>query len=304
MAKVIAVSNQKGGVGKTTTAVNVASCLAVFEKKVLLIDMDPQGNASSGLGIEPSSYQKSMYDVLVQETPIKEVILQTELKYLDIAPSNQDLIGAEIELVSVIGREIRLKEALDEIDTHYDYIIIDCPPALGILTVNSLTTSDSVIIPLQSEYYAMEGLSQLVKTVALIQKRLNPKLIIEGILLTMYDRRNRLSSQVEEEVRKHFGKLVFETVIPRNVKLSEAPSHGKPIVLYDISSKGAKAYMEVSRFIYELDEQKKLEELKRKHLNKPTHITESKKELKKPDHKDYLMARGSQPNQGGALTDV
>ncbi len=304
MAKVIAVSNQKGGVGKTTTAVNVASCLAVFEKKVLLIDMDPQGNASSGLGIEPSSYQKSMYDVLVQETPIKEVILQTELKYLDIAPSNQDLIGAEIELVSVIGREIRLKEALDEIDTHYDYIIIDCPPALGILTVNSLTTSDSVIIPLQSEYYAMEGLSQLVKTVALIQKRLNPKLIIEGILLTMYDRRNRLSSQVEEEVRKHFGKLVFETVIPRNVKLSEAPSHGKPIVLYDISSKGAKAYMEVSRFIYELDEQKKLEELKRKHINKPTHITESKKELKKPDHKDYLMARGSQPNQGGALTDV
>ena len=247
MTRIIAVSNQKGGVGKTTTAVNIAASLAVCEKKVLLIDMDPQGNAGSGLGIYSADFEESMYDVLVHETPIKNVILNTELKYLDIAPSDQDLIGAEVELVSVIGRETRLKDALAATNGYYDFVILDCPPALGILTVNSLTAADSVLIPLQCEYYAMEGLSQLLKTVGLIQKRLNSELEIEGVLLTMFDRRNNLSSQVENEMRKHLGEKVFDIVIPRNVKLSEAPSHGKPVVLYDINSTGAQAYMSLAK---------------------------------------------------------
>lgn len=247
MTRIIAVSNQKGGVGKTTTAVNIASSLAVGEKKVLLVDLDPQGNAGSGLGIYSNDFDQSMYDVLVHETPVKEVILNTELKFLDLAPSDQDLIGAEVELVSVIGRETRLKEALEATDGYYDFIILDCPPALGILTVNALTAANSVLIPLQCEYYAMEGLSQLLKTVSLIQKRLNADLEIEGVLLTMYDRRNNLSAQVESEMRKHLGDKVFDIVIPRNVKLSEAPSHGKPVVLYDIGSTGAQAYMSLAR---------------------------------------------------------
>lgn len=247
MARVIAVSNQKGGVGKTTTAVNLAACIAAGEKKVLLIDLDPQANAGSGLGIYSDDFQESMYDVLVDEVPLRKVILHTELKCLDLAPSVQDLVGAEVELVSAIGREVRLKESLSLVDSEYDFVIIDCPPALGILTVNALTAADSVLIPLQCEYYAMEGLSQLLKTVGLIKKRLNPNLEREGILLTMYDRRNNLSHQVEQDIRQHFGDEVFGTVIPRNVKLSEAPSHGKPVILYDISSTGAAAYMDVAR---------------------------------------------------------
>ncbi len=246
MSRIIAVSNQKGGVGKTTTSVNLAASLAAAEKKVLLIDMDPQSNAGSGLGIYPKDYNKNMYHVIVEEAPIKTVILHTELKHLDIAPAHQDLIGAEIELVTAIGRESRLKEAIAEVDHLYDFIIIDCPPALGLLTVNALTSAHSVLIPLQCEYYAMEGLSQLLKTIALIKKRLNPELQREGILLTMYDKRNNLSQLVEQDIRQHFGVEVYEAVIPRNVKLSEAPSHGKPIILYDISSKGALAYMELA----------------------------------------------------------
>lgn len=263
MARVIAVSNQKGGVGKTTTAVNLAACIAAGEKKVLLIDLDPQANAGSGLGIYSDDFQESMYDVLVDEVPLKQVILHTELKCLDVAPSVQDLVGAEVELVSAIGREVRLKEALSLVDGEYDFVIIDCPPALGILTVNALTAADSVLIPLQCEYYAMEGLSQLLKTVGLIKKRLNPNLEREGILLTMYDRRNNLSHQVEQDIRQHFGEEVFETVIPRNVKLSEAPSHGKPVILYDISSTGAAAYMSVAR------------QLLRKHGGREGHQTAS-----------------------------
>ena len=248
-ARIIAVSNQKGGVGKTTTAVNLAACLAAGERKVLLVDLDPQANAGSGLGIYPEDYDINMYHVLVDEIPLKNAVIHTELKFLDLAPSSSDLVGAEVELVSAIGREVRLKEALDSVSGLYDFIIIDCPPALGILTVHALTTADAVLIPLQCEYYAMEGLSQLLKTISLIKKRLNPDLEKEGILLTMYDRRNNLSHQVEQDIRTHFGDEVFPVVIPRNVKLSEAPSHGKPVILYDINSTGATAYMDLARIL-------------------------------------------------------
>lgn len=243
MANIFAISNQKGGVGKTTTAVNLAASVSAAEFKVLLVDLDPQGNASSGLGVYPSDQTHSIYDVLVNEVAIADAISNTELPYLDLVYADQDLIGAEVELINAIGREHRLKEALAEIQHRYDYIFIDCPPALGLLTVNALAAADSVVIPLQCEYYAMEGMSQLLRTIQLIQKRINPELELEGIVLTMYDRRNNLSKDVELEIKKHFPDKVFETVIPRNVKLSEAPSYGKPILLYDVTCPGAKAYM-------------------------------------------------------------
>ena len=258
MAKIITVTNQKGGVGKTTTAINLSASLAAAEKKTLLIDLDPQGNAGSGLGVDKTSIKdRTIYHVLVQEKKLSDIILPTELEGLDIAPSNQDLVGAELELVSEFARETRLKTALDEISSLYDYILIDCPPSLGLLTVNGLTASDSYLVPMQCEYYAMEGLSQLTRLISLVSRGLNQKLEQEGILLTMFDPRNNLSHQVANEIRTHFKEKVYETVIPRNVKLSESPSHGKPIILYDVNSKGAMSYLNLAKELIRKNEGEK-----------------------------------------------
>ncbi len=251
MAKVLAISNQKGGVGKTTTAVNLAACLAAAEERVLLIDLDPQGNATSGLGLEKHGEGKTMYDVLVHEAPLHEVVRATDLPTLLVAPANTDLVGAELELASVIAREHRLADALETTRDDYDYVIIDCPPSLGLLTLNALSAADSVLIPLQTEYYALEGLGELSRTIRLIQRRLNPRLHLEGILLTLYDGRARLNQQVAADVRGHFGDDVFDTVIPRNVRLGESPSFGKPIILYDLRAKGALAYLALAREVLE-----------------------------------------------------
>ena len=249
MARIIAIANQKGGVGKTTTAVNLAASLAAAEKKTLLLDMDPQGNATSGVGIDPNQVERTVYDALLGAVEADKLLLATPLEQLSLMPANPDLIGAEVELISALARENKLKGALAEIDGRFDYILIDCPPSLGLLTINALTAANQVLVPLQCEYYAMEGLSQLLNTVRLIQRELNPGLQVLGILLTMFDARNNLSHQVSEQIREHFSAQVFETMIPRNVRLSEAPSHGLPALLYDISSRGALAYLDLAREI-------------------------------------------------------
>ena len=248
MGKVISVANQKGGVGKTTTAVNLSTILAKKGKKVLLIDTDPQGNATSGLGID-KNVNFSVYDVIINDIEIENTLQKTIVKNLDVCPSNIDLAGAEVELVSMMSREHRLKEKIDNLKDNYDYIIIDCPPSLGLITLNAFTASDSVLIPVQCEYYALEGLGQLLNTIELVKKHLNKDLTIEGALLTMFDIRTNLSNQVVKEVNKYFENKVYKTVIPRNVRLSEAPSYGMPISVYDPRSKGAKAY---DKFVKEL----------------------------------------------------
>ena len=243
MGKCIAVANQKGGVGKTTTSVNLSSCLASYGRKVLLIDTDPQGNASSGVGAEKEQITTSVYDVLINDTSMKDAIISTEYHNLDLCPSNIDLAGAEIELVAEDNREFLLKNALETVKDEYDFIIIDCPPSLGLLTLNSFVCADSIIIPIQCEYYALEGLSQLTNTIRKIKAAFNPTLEIEGVLLTMYDTRTNLSMQVAREVKKYYGSKLYKSVIPRNVRLSEAPSFGQPINVYDKSSKGSSCYM-------------------------------------------------------------
>ncbi len=242
MGKIVSIANQKGGVGKTTTSINLSTILAKKGKKVLMIDADPQGNASSGVGIDREEIEQSIYDVLINDVQIEEVVKKTNIKNLDIVPSNINLAGAEVELVSVMSREHRLKEKVDIIKENYDFIIIDCPPSLGLITLNAFTASDSVLIPVQCEYYALEGLGQLLNTISLVKKHLNKEIEIEGALLTMYDIRTNLSNQVVKEVKKYFNEKVYKNVIPRNVKLSEAPSFGMPISIYEPRSKGAKSY--------------------------------------------------------------
>lgn len=247
MGRMIAIANQKGGVGKTTTSVNISACLAYLGKKVLLVDMDPQGNATSGVGINKGDVDESIYDILIEDIPAKSVIRGTSVENLYAIPATISLAGAEIELVSMVSREIRLKNALEDVQHRFDYIIIDCPPSLGMLTINALTASDACIIPVQCEYYALEGLSQLLSTVRLVQKHLNHHLLIDGVLLTMLDARTNLGIQVIAEVKKYFQDKVYKTIIPRNVRLSEAPSHGLPVILYDPKSKGAEVYLELAK---------------------------------------------------------
>lgn len=251
MAKIISVVNQKGGVGKTTTTVNLSACLADQGKKVLLIDMDPQGNTTSGLGIDTEELENTVYQVLIGQKSMEESILQTEFGELYLSPSDIQLAGAEIELVSMKKREYQLKEALEEIKNQYDYILIDCPPSLNLMTINALVASDSVLIPVQCEYYALEGLSRLMQTVKSIKKQLNSTLNIEGIVLTMYDSRTNLSMMVAEEVKSFFPQKVYRTVIPRNVRLSEAPSYGQPIIAYDPYSRGAESYTDLAKEVIE-----------------------------------------------------
>ena len=247
MAKILAVANQKGGVGKTTTAINLTAGLALAERKTLLIDLDPQGNATTGLGVDKTDLQRTIYHVLLEDLPIQDAVVRTELPFLDLVPADIDLVGAEIELVTTPEREHRLKSGLEAVASTYHFIVIDCPPSLGLLTVNALTAAKSALVPLQCEYYSMEGLAHILRTVGLVKEKLNPALAVEGVVLTMFDGRTSLAAQVKSEVQGHLGSQVLQTIIPRNVRITEAPSHGKPIMLYDLKSPGSVAYLELTK---------------------------------------------------------
>ena len=247
LVKVIAIANQKGGVGKTTTSVNLSACLADLGKKVLLVDLDPQGNSTSGFGFDKTKIKQSIYDVLVNDVPAENVVLKSQIENLMVLPATIQLAGAEIELVNIMSRETKLKRILDKVKYNYEYVLIDCPPSLGLLTINALTAANSVLVPIQCEFYALEGLSQLMNTVTLVQKNLNPALSLEGVVLTMFDARTNLSIQVVDEVKNHFRHKVYQTIIPRNVRLSEAPSHGQPVIRYDPKSKGSQVYFDLAR---------------------------------------------------------